>query len=223
MPRKPSPKSSVPSSEDDKVGRPAIEEIAAAEENRADAAGGKDPTPDVPKPGDTKAPDQRKRCQHGRLFQCRQCDSTKGQLTPEEREKRREKLENTVGQVYNAVFNLAAVITGEESLRLTREERHAFETTGASTVEEVAPAVSLPILAAVGHVATVAGTVAGKLIDLPKEQEKRKDAALRKKLNGNGQPDEKHPAGDRGGEAAGKDDSSPPLFRIQGPPADSRP
>ncbi len=212
MPRKTVRNVSAASSEEGKVGRPDIDNLAAAEEVRADEGVGEK---DAPPAGENKPQDIRKRCPHGRLFQCRQCDSTKGKLTPEEEARKRVKLEDTVGQVYNAVFNLAAVITGEDSLRLSKEERHALETTGASTVEEVAPAVSLPILAAVGHAATLAGMVTGKVLDLPKEREKKKVAGVGKVLDAKGENGAQHPAPDSGGEKVGENDPRPPLFRLK--------
>jgi hypothetical protein len=216
MPRKTVRNVSGPSSDGDKISRPEIEKLAAEEEIRQDD--GVDKSPDVPAPGtEQDAPkDIRKRCPHGRLFQCKTCDKTKPEMSPEERERRRRKLEDTVGQVYNAIFNLTAVITGEESFRLKPEERNALETTGASTVEEVAPTVSLPILAAVGHAASLAGIISGKLLDLPKQKDKKVNEILDAGKNGTAQ-DAEHAPVDRRDEAQGKDDARPLPFRVKMP------
>src|SRR5437762_13692428 len=90
---------SGPSSDDDKISRPSADKLAAEEEIRADE---KNLEKDVPPAGENKPKnlqDARKRCAHGRLFQCRQCDTTKKELTPEQIARKREKIADTVGQV----------------------------------------------------------------------------------------------------------------------------
>jgi hypothetical protein len=211
MPRKTvilkKPVESVPSSgtsDKDKISRPDAEALAASEEIRADE---KKDGQDKPEPG--KGPDNRPRCEHGRLFKCQQCEANKGKRTPEEEARRREKLEQVVGQFYESTFNIVALIAGDETFRLKKEERHGLSTTGASTVEEVAPEVSLKVIAVIAHAVTLGGIVTGKVWDSQKK--KPKDAEFTVK---DGKPDAERPSLDLGDKANGKDDTRQGILRI---------
>lgn len=201
------------SSDKDSVARPDIKAITAEEEIKADEKAAEEK--DAPEPG--AKPDARPRCEHGRLFKCQQCEATKGKKTPEELAKRRERLEDVVGQFYKSAFNIAALIADEESLRLKPEEINGLSTTGATTVEEVAPETSLKALAVVCHTVTLAGLVTGKVWDALKNKREEKDKGINQVLDRKGQNGEKHSPADSGVEEKREIVSGPVLLKLPSP------
>jgi hypothetical protein len=197
---------SAPSSDKDKVARPDIKSIVAEEELAADAK--KAEQKDQPEPG--KGPDNRQRCAHGRLFKCQQCEGMKGQLTPEQQQKRRERLEDVATQFHVSLFNLTALIAGDEDFRLTQEEKHGLGKTGATAIEEVAPETSIKAIAVIGYAVTLAGCVTGKIFDATKKAaQKKPDGKTEEK-----KPNAEHSPSDNGDKKNGENVSGPPLLRI---------
>jgi hypothetical protein len=207
---KPSGASGASSDDKNKVARPDISAIAAEEELKADEK--KNAEADVPEPG--QKPDNRKRCEHGRLFKCQQCEGMKGKLTPEQLERRRERLEDMSIQFHVSLFNLVGLIAGDEEFRLTQEEKHGLGKTGATAIEEVAPETSIKAVAIIGYAVTLAGCVTGKIFDAQRKAAQKKDAGVHNVLDTKGKNGKEHSQADHGDEAERKDVSSPPLLRI---------
>ena len=113
-----------------------------------------------------------------------------------------------------SLFNLVALIAGDEDFRLNQEEKHGLGKTGATAIEEVAPETSIKALALIGYAVTLAGCVTGKIFDAQRKASEKKDAGVHKVLDEKKKPDEKHTPADNGHEAERKDVSGPPLLRI---------
>lgn len=211
---KQSPGESGASSDDkNKVARPDIAAVAAEEELKADQK--KNEHADKPEEG--AKPDNRKRCEHGRLFKCQQCEGLKGQRTPEEIAARRQRLEDVSTQFHTSLFNLVALIAGDEEFRLSQEEKHGLGKTGATAIEEVAPETSLKAIAVIGYTVTLAGCVTGKIFDANRRAAIEKAKGVNKVLDDKkpgAENGEKHSQADNGDQEKRKDLPGPPLLRI---------
>jgi hypothetical protein len=200
--------SGASSDDKDKVARPDIKTIAAEEEIRKDEQAAE--KKDAPDPG--QKPDNRKRCEHGRLFKCQQCEGTKGQLTPEQLARRRERLEEVSTQFHVSMFNLVALIAGDEDFRLTQEEKHGLGKTGATAIEEVAPETSIKAIAVIGYAVTLAGCVTGKIFDAQRKAAQEKKDGVKKVIEGEGHA--KHPPADNGDKKDRQNVPGAPVLRI---------
>ena len=138
----------------------------------------------------------------------------KGQLTPDQLARRRERLEEVSTQFHVSLFNLVALIAGDEDFRLSQEEKHGLGKTGATAIEEVAPETSIKAIAIIGYTVTLAGCVTGKIFDSMKKNAQKKVDGVNKTLDTGKKPNAEHSPSDNGNEANRKDVAGPPLLRL---------
>ena len=192
-PPPPPPRKARSTGEARTLARPNMDRLVKEDEQEIDRNGGND-RPDEPNPNLRQ--DDRQRCVHGRLFNCIQCDDKAQEA---KLEARRVKMQGMLGQFHKSVFNIAAIITGDDNIRLNETEAAALSESGSSAVAYVAPEASLGAIAVVGYVTNLGGCITGKILD-----------ASKAKANG------QQGANDRRGEEVRKDgpNAAAPAIRI---------
>lgn len=183
-PKEKSPKTSSPSS----LARPDIKKLRAKEEHRDDK---RDKSPDSGPPDPSLRRNREGECPHGRVFSCVRCkrleDDQKIKVDDQER---KESLVKAIRQFHRSTFNIVALVTGNEGVRLNDQEETALGDSGTACMLSAAPEVSIPTINIAGYIVTLGGVITEKILD--------------------GQPS----TPDSGGQADGKDDAGPEVPKM---------